>query len=122
MAGGGVNRVLDGGDRTAMLRALDVIAVLTRAGLPLGVAWQAHPRLGQRRVDIDGQVLTGERPDADEVRAAVRAYAAYFEVEAVERPGPRQDSIHARAVVQGVRVDVWGVTAQHSGPESSGGR
>lgn len=105
------NPPADTGDRMAVVDALGVIADLTRDGLPL-VVWEVHPHVG--RVYITGHatlVRGGTTPD--EVRDTVRAYAEHFGVEAAEHAGKRQDSIHARAEVHGLRVDVWGATAVH---------
>lgn len=99
----------DPGDRIAVLDALELIAALTREGLPL-ISWTIAPHPG--RVDITGhagQVRGGDSPA--EVRDTVRSYAQHLGVEADERTGKRQDSIHARTEIRGCRVDVWGVTA-----------
>lgn len=102
----------DTADRMVVVDAVDVIADLTRAGLPL-VSWNIHPH-HHGRVEITGHAGSVRGgATSDEVRDTVRSYGEHFGVEACERIGKRQDSIHALGEVNGVRVDVWGATAIH---------
>lgn len=60
------------------------------------------------RAQVIGQASVADYPEQD-VAAAVQAWAAALQFQLVEQPG-NVGALEARGVVEGLDVEVWGVT------------
>lgn len=60
------------------------------------------------RAQVIGQASAGDYPEED-VPAAVQAWAATLQIQVAEQPG-HVGTLEARGGVEGVDIEVWGVT------------